>query len=294
MKPVILIVLDGYGIAPPGPGNAATLAAPPNLTNYLATYPSTVLHASGEAVGLPPHEVGNTEVGHINLGAGRIVYQDLPRINTSIADGSFYKNAAFLKSLLHLRETKGSLHIIGLVGEGSVHSNIDHLFALLYFAKENSIQNLFLHVITDGRDSPPQSAIEIVSRLEDHLAQLNYGKIATVSGRYYAMDRDFRWERTERAYRCLTEGIGERATSAIEAIKSAYASKKTDEFIEPTNITQDGKPIENCCESIITDEACLRKPRLSPERASSLSPARQRVPSLNNADENHHDSRKQE
>lgn len=243
MKPVILIVLDGYGIAPPGPGNAVTLANPKNLNSYIADYPNTTLQASGEAVGLPPHEVGNTEVGHINLGAGRIVYQDLPRINTSIADGSFYKNAAFLKGLLHLRETKGNLHIIGLVGEGSVHSNIDHLFALLYFAKENNIQNLFLHVITDGRDSPPQSAVEIITRLEDHLAQLNYGKIATVSGRYYAMDRDHRWERTERAYRCMTEGDGERSSSAVEAVKNAYIEKKTDEFIIPTNIIASGKPV---------------------------------------------------
>lgn len=243
MKPVILIVLDGYGIAPPGPGNAVTLANPQHINSYITHYPSTTLQASGEAVGLPPHEVGNTEVGHINLGAGRVVYQDLPRINTSIADGSFYKNAAFLEGLLHLRNTKGNLHIIGLVGEGSVHSNIDHLFALLYFAKENNIKNLFLHVITDGRDSPPQSAIEIITRLEDHLTQLNYGKIATVSGRYYAMDRDHRWERTERAYRCMTEGVGEQSKSALDAIKKAYESKKTDEFIEPTNIMVDGVPV---------------------------------------------------
>jgi 2,3-bisphosphoglycerate-independent phosphoglycerate mutase len=162
VKPVILIVLDGYGVAPPNFGNAIHLANPTNLNSFLYSYPNTTLRASGESVGLPAGEVGNTEVGHINLGAGRIVYQDLPRINLSIADGSFFKNPQFLKVISHLNTTGGKLHLLGLVGQGSVHSNLDHLIALVYFAKEYGLQKVFIHAITDGRDSPPKSASEII------------------------------------------------------------------------------------------------------------------------------------
>lgn len=234
MKPVVLIVLDGFGVAPPGPGNAIHLADPPNFTAFLHLYPNTTLKASGEAVGLPRGEVGNTEVGHINIGAGRIVYQDLPRINMSIADGSFYENPAFLKAVAHIKTTGGGLHIIGLIGAGTVHSSIDHLYALLYFAKENGLQKVFLHAITDGRDSPPKSALQMVQLVEERLKTTNSCRIASVTGRYYAMDRDHRWERTEKAYRCLTLGEGLKASSATEAIDAAYKQSKTDEFIEPT------------------------------------------------------------
>ncbi len=243
MKPVVLIVLDGYGIAPPGPGNPISLANPKNLNSYLFTYPNTTLQASGESVGLPSHEPGNTEVGHINLGAGRVVYQDLPRINMSIADGSFYKNPALLKATLHVRNTGGKLHLMGLVGEGTVHSNIDHLYALLYFAKENQIKNVFVHAITDGRDSPPKSAHEILGRVEEKLKQLEVGKIASVMGRYFAMDRDRRWARTEQAYKTLTQGVGNQAQSAIDIVNESYKQSKTDEFIEPSVVVQGGKPL---------------------------------------------------
>lgn len=242
MKSVILVVLDGFGIAPPGPGNAVTLANPRNFNSYLYSFPNTTLQVSGEAVGLPAKEVGNTEVGHINMGAGRIVYQDLPRINVSIADGNFYKNQAFLIGLEHLKKTGGKLHLIGLLGEGTVHSSMDHLYALLHFAKENQLLNVFIHAITDGRDSPPKSAGEIITRLEEKLKQLEIGKIASVLGRYYAMDRDRRWERTEKAYFCLTQGKGSNANSADEAIKNAYSRNITDEFIEPTVILQNSQP----------------------------------------------------
>jgi 2,3-bisphosphoglycerate-independent phosphoglycerate mutase len=242
MNSVVLIVLDGFGIAPPGPGNPIYLANPTNINSYLYTYPNTQLKASGEAVGLPAIEVGNTEVGHINLGAGKIVYQDLPRINMSIADGSFYKTAAFLKSVEHVKKTKGNLHLIGLVGQGSVHASVEHLHALLFFAKEQGLSNIFVHAITDGRDSPPKSAMEIIKPLEDKLKQLGVGKIATVLGRYYAMDRDRRWERIEKAYVCLTKGVGSTAESAEQAIQNAYVKNLTDEFIEPTNITTLGQP----------------------------------------------------
>ncbi len=238
MKPVILIILDGYGIAPPGPGNAIHLANPTNINSYLYSYPNTTLRASGQAVGLPAEEAGNTEVGHLNLGAGKVVFQDLPRINMAIADGSFYKNEALLKSVEHLKTTSGSLHLLGLVSEGSVHSHLDHLFALLYFAKENNLKKVYIHVITDGRDSPPKSAMESVRALEEKLKS-NGARIASVTGRYYAMDRDRRWERTEKAYTCLTDGVGLKAKSASEAISAAYSTGKTDEFIDPTNIVNE-------------------------------------------------------
>ncbi len=236
-------MMDGLGIAPPGPGNAVYLANPTNLNTLQYTYPNTTLKASGQAVGLPAHEVGNTEVGHLNLGVGRIVYQDLPRINLAIADGTFYKNEAFLNVLSQLSKTKGKLHLIGLIGEGTVHSSIDHLYALLYFAKENGLKNLFLHVITDGRDSPPKSAAEIVKRLQEKVDETGNTKIASVMGRYYAMDRDRRWERTEKAYNCLTGGTGSFSNTAEEAIQQSYNKGITDEFIEPTAIISDGKPL---------------------------------------------------
>lgn len=248
MKRVILIVLDGYGIAPPGPGNAIYLANPTNMNSFSYSYPNTTLTASGTAVGLPVNEVGNTEVGHINLGAGRVVFQDLPRINMAIADGSFYINPSFNKIPTHLKNTGGKLHIIGLVGEGIVHSSVDHLYALLYFAKEHKIENVFIHVITDGRDSPPKSAAETIRQLEERIAQNGVGRIATVIGRYYAMDRDRRWERTEKTYRCLTISDGKNAPNALEAINQSYNSGKTDEFIDPTFMVENGKPIAQITE----------------------------------------------
>ncbi len=240
MNSVLLIVLDGFGIAPEGPGNPIKLLDLPTISSLFHSYPNTTLKASGEAVGLPAGEVGNTEVGHINLGAGRIVYQDLPRINMSIADGTFYKNPEFFKAVEHVKKTGGTLHLLGLAGEGSVHSSLDHLFALLFFARENGIANVAIHVITDGRDSPPKSAIEVVSRIEEKIHQLGIGQIASVMGRYFAMDRDRRWERTEKAYICLTQGTT-MAPSAADAISASYEQGKTDEFIEPINIVPEGK-----------------------------------------------------
>lgn len=239
MKSVILIVLDGFGIASPGQGNAIYLANPEIINSYLYTYPNTTLKASSEAVGLPSGEVGNTEVGHLNLGAGRVVFQDLPKINMSIADGEFYQNQVFFKVLDHLKQTNGNLHLLGLVGEGTVHSSIDHLYALLNFAKLNNFLKVFLHAITDGRDSPPKSSIDIISRIEEQMAHYGVGKIASVMGRYYAMDRDLRWERIEKAYFCLTRGSEFKSKTALEAIEKSYKDGKTDEFIEPTSILID-------------------------------------------------------
>lgn len=243
MKSVLLIVLDGFGLAPPGPGNAVFLANPMNINSFLQSFPNTTLKASGESVGLPQGEVGNTEVGHLNLGAGRVVYQDLPRINMSIADGSFYQNPALLEAVIHVKKTGGRLHIIGLVGEGTVHSSLDHLYALLYFAKEEGMKAINIHAITDGRDSPPKSASGLITRMEEKLKQLGIGNIRSVMGRYYAMDRDRRWERIEKAYNCLTKAEGKITKTASDAVNDAYQAGKTDEFIEPTLI---GEKTEDC------------------------------------------------
>lgn len=242
--PVVLVILDGWGIAPPGPGNAITLAQTPYFNQLINAYPHTTLQASGQAVGLPPGEDGNTEVGHINLGAGQIINQDLPRINTAIADGSFFSNEVLMKAIGHTKTNKSTLHLIGLIGSGGVHANNEHLFALIKMASQNKVNRLALHLITDGRDSPPTTAQTYVHTINQHLQTAGTGQIASVCGRYFAMDRDFRWQRTEKSYRCLTEGVGDKAYSAEEAINNSYQQNKTDEFIEPTNITdKQGKPL---------------------------------------------------
>lgn len=243
MKPVVLIVLDGWGVAPAGPGNAITQSNLPFYNQLLKTYPHGLLEASGEAVGLPRGEDGNTETGHINLGAGFIVYQDLPRINLSIADGSFFKNQAFLSAINHARKYESKIHLLGLVGSGGVHSNIEHLLALLQLMKEQGFNRVFLHLITDGRDSPPKSAGIYVAQIESYIKSLGFGEIASIMGRYYAMDRDMRWDRTEKAYEILTADRGNKAESAIEAINASYKKGITDEFIEPTVIVKKGKPV---------------------------------------------------
>lgn len=238
---VLLAVLDGWGIAPPGPGNAITQANIPNFKRFISAYPNTQVQASGEAVGLPRGEVGNTETGHLNIGAGRIVYQDLVRINMSIADGAFFNNQVLVDAIEHARKNNSKLHLVGLVGAGGVHSNIEHLFALIQLAARLKFNNVFVHVFTDGRDSPPKAAASYIQKLEEVMQREGVGKIASVMGRYWAMDRDQRWDRTARAYFALTKGDGRYVTSAIEAIETSYAEEKTDEFVEPSLISIDGK-----------------------------------------------------
>ncbi|HEY6150251.1 MAG TPA: 2,3-bisphosphoglycerate-independent phosphoglycerate mutase [Gaiellaceae bacterium] len=222
---VALVILDGWGCAPPGPGNAVSLAETPNFDRLWAEYPHTTLKASGEAVGLPHGQMGNSEVGHLTIGSGRVLDQDLQRINRAIEDGSFFENralkAAFGKG--------GDVHLLGLVSKGGVHSHLNHLKALLRFAPERT----WIHAFTDGRDVSPHAA-------EHDLAELPAGRIATVCGRYYAMDRDQRWERTQRAYDAIVDGKGKRADDAIEAIKASYDGNVTDEFIEP--VVLEGRP----------------------------------------------------
>lgn len=237
MNPHILIILDGWGIAPPGPGNAIAQANTPNMDKWLAIYPHATLTASGESVGLPRGEVGNTETGHLNIGAGQIVYQDLPRINMSIADGTFFQAPALMAAVEHVYNNQSQLHIMGLVGPGGVHSKIEHLIALIRFCKEQNISNVAVHAFTDGRDAPPTSALIYLNQIDKELHKNNIGYLASISGRYYAMDRDFRWDRTEKVYRTLTLGEGKTGPDHATIINQAYQNGQTDEFIEPTLIT---------------------------------------------------------
>lgn len=239
VKPVVLIVLDGWGLAPPGPGNAISLAKLETMPFLWHTYPHAELAASGEAVGLPYGEDGNTETGHINIGAGRTVYQDLPRITMAVKDGSFFTNDALLAALAHTRTNNSNIHLIGVVSDAGVHASREHLYALLELIKKQGVsEHVYIHVFTDGRDASPTSGERFISELEEQLSAIGAGKIASVMGRYYAMDRDRRWERTQKAYRCLTQVDGGlMASSAGAAIRSSYANHVTDEFMEPTIIT---------------------------------------------------------
>ncbi|CAN5321223.1 2,3-bisphosphoglycerate-independent phosphoglycerate mutase [soil metagenome] len=243
VKFVLLVVLDGWGIAAAGPGNAIAQANTPNMNRFVATYPHTTLLASGEAVGLPPHEVGNTETGHLNLGAGRIVYQDLERINRSIADGSFFENKVLIGAIDHAIKNNSNLHYMGLIGGGGVHSSINHLYALIQLAKKKNFNRLYFHLFTDGRDSPPASALIYINELKKIMEKEQIGQIASIMGRYWAMDRDRRWDRTEKAYLALTKGEGHLYKTVEEIINDSYSEGKQDEFIEPSLIAPNGIPI---------------------------------------------------
>lgn len=238
-KPAVLLILDGWGIGPNNAGNAILKANTPNIDRYTLSFPHTQLTASGEAVGLPHGEDGNTETGHLNIGAGHIVYQDLPRINMSIADGTFNTNDAFLHAVNHVKKNNSTLHLLGLVGSGGVHSNIEHLYALLNFCKQQKVTKVYIHAFTDGRDSPPTSGINYLQQIIQKCSELQIGQVATIMGRYYAMDRDKRWERIEKAYNAMVLGT---ATSCspdpIAELQKQYDNGVTDEFIEPINICE--------------------------------------------------------
>ncbi len=237
MKPLVLLILDGWGIAPPGPGNAITLAKLDHIPRLWNSYPHTELIASGEAVGLPSTEVGNTETGHLNIGAGRVVYQDLPRINMAVTDGSYFKNDAFIASVRFAVQHNSRLHIMGLLTDSGVHANREHLYAILQMVcREHKELPTYLHLFTDGRDSPPRSSRHFIAEVEDMCRRTCNSQIATIIGRYYAMDRDLRWDRTEKAYSALTATPAKTAPSAKAAVEEAYAAHITDEFIEPTGI----------------------------------------------------------
>ncbi len=235
-KKVILVIMDGWGIGKVKSADAIQNANVPFVSGLYSKYPNSTLVTCGEAVGLPEGQMGNSEVGHLNLGAGRIVYQELQRINVAIRDGSFANNEVLLKSIRLAKKNKKKLHLLGLVSDGGVHSHIKHLKALIDVCRNEGLKEVFIHAFTDGRDTDPKSGLGFITELQAHLNS-SIGKIASVSGRYFAMDRDKRWERVQLAYDALVNGRGEKATDGIAAIEQAYASNITDEFIKPTVIT---------------------------------------------------------
>lgn len=235
-KPLILMILDGWGINPDPANNAVAQARTPNLDRLLAEYPHTRIRTSGMAVGLPDGQMGNSEVGHLNLGAGRIVYQDLTRITKSIQDGDFFTNPVLLDCISSVKNRGGRLHLAGLLSDGGVHSHNTHLYALLALAKQQGVTDTFVHCLLDGRDTPPQSGAGYLEELEAEMTRVGHGRIATVIGRFYGMDRDNRWERVEKAYHAMVLGQGNQADSAAEAIQASYGAGVTDEFVLPTVI----------------------------------------------------------
>ncbi len=243
-KPLFLMILDGWGCRDATEGNAIALAKLPNFKHIESTYPYTTLHSSGEAVGLPCGQMGNSEVGHLNMGAGRVVYQELTRISKAIQDNSFFSNSVLLEAMEQARLHNKGFHLMGLLSDGGVHAHINHLFALLEMAKKQGLEKVYIHVILDGRDVLPQSAKDYIVQLEEKINELGVGKIATVSGRYYIMDRDKRWDRLEKGYRAIVYGEGKHAAGALSAVEISYDTRVTDEFVLPTVIDdQAGNPV---------------------------------------------------
>ena len=242
-KPIALIIMDGFGYNHKDYGNAIRAAKTPNIDRLLANYPHTLIGASGMDVGLPEGQMGNSEVGHTNIGAGRIVYQELTRITKSIKDGEFFSNEAFTAAVENCKKNDSALHLFGLLSNGGVHSHNSHLYGLLELAKKAGLTKVYVHCFMDGRDVPPTSGVDFVAELEEKLKEIGVGKIATVMGRYYAMDRDNRWDRVEKAYAALVYGEGNEAADAVEAIQASYDNDKTDEFVIPTVIKKDGQPV---------------------------------------------------
>ena len=242
-KPVMLMILDGFGISESKNGNAIAAAKKPNLDKYMNKYPNTKIAASGLRVGLPEGQMGNSEVGHLNIGAGRIVYQELTRITKAIEDGDFFNNEALNKAVENALKNNSALHLMGLLSDGGVHSHIGHLKGLLELAKKKGLSKVYVHAFMDGRDVAPSSGKDFVVQLENIMKEIGVGEIATISGRYYAMDRDNRWERVQLAYDAMTLGKGEVATSAVDAMVNSYNNEKTDEFVLPTVIEKNGQPV---------------------------------------------------
>lgn len=263
---VLLCIMDGWGISTNHPeADATKLANPVHVNELEKDYPSISIHADGEYVGLPEGQMGNSEVGHLNLGAGRIVYQDLSKINRAIKDGSFFKNERFMMAVNHAKDCDSALHIYGLVSTGGVHSSLEHLKALIKMAADNGLKKVYVHAFLDGRDTPPQSACIYLEEIEAELKKYNLPPIATVIGRYYIMDRDNRWERVEKGYNALLLGKGEKASSACEGVKASYARGENDEFVLPTVIGGE--------ESRIHDNDSIIFFNYRPDRAREISKA---------------------
>jgi len=242
-KPYVLLIMDGFGLNDNPKANAVAQANTPVLDGLVKQYPFVKGAASGLAVGLPDGQMGNSEVGHMNMGAGRIVYQELTRITKSIEDGDFFKNEELLQAFDNAKKNGKKVHLWGLLSDGGVHSHNTHLYALLEMAKRQGVKDVYVHCFLDGRDTSPTAGKEYIKELEDKMKEIGVGQIATISGRYYAMDRDNRWDRIEKAYRALTKGEGNEAASAKEAIEASYAADKTDEFVIPCVIKENGKPV---------------------------------------------------
>lgn len=242
-RPAVLVICDGFGVAPDSDGNAVTRANMPVFRSLIAKYPTVTLRASGEEVGLSWGEMGNSEVGHLAIGAGRVYYQTFPRINRDIATGDFFTRPALLEAISHAKKSGGTLHLVGLVSAGRVHAMDEHCYALLKLAKDQGCTQVVVHAILDGRDTLYNSGIDFVTSLSQKMSELGVGKIASLSGRYFAMDRDNRWERTAKAYNAMVFGEGERTTDPLEAIRASYAKEKYDEEFEPTVVEENGQPV---------------------------------------------------
>ena len=267
-KPVVLVILDGWGISQPYTGNAITQADTPFINSLISEYPSITLLASGESVGLPWGEPGNSEVGHTNIGLGKILYQDLPRINKEISDNSFFQNKVLLEAVNHAKNNNSSLHLMGIVSNGCVHGSIDHLHALLVLAKEQKIKNVYIHAILDGRDVSFNSGMNFIKGIEKSIEEYKIGAIATVAGRYYTMDRNNNWDRIEKGYLAMTAGIGNKAESAVQAIEESYGNKIYDEEFVPTVIEKNGKPV-----AVIDDNDAIIFFNFRPDRARQITQA---------------------
>ena len=238
-----LLIMDGFGCSDKKEGNAIALQGTPCIDAIMEKYPHSCIGASGLSVGLPDGQMGNSEVGHLNIGAGRIVYQELTRITKSIKDGDFFENEAFIRAMDSAKEKGSALHLLGLLSDGGVHSLNEHLYALVEMAKQRGLEKVYIHCFMDGRDVPPNSGKGFIGQLEAKLAEIGVGEIAVVSGRYYAMDRDNRWERVEKAYRAMVYGEGRQMDSAAQAMQASYDKEEYDEFIEPTVIVKNGEPV---------------------------------------------------
>ncbi|MDO6846570.1 2,3-bisphosphoglycerate-independent phosphoglycerate mutase [Priestia megaterium] len=266
-KPVALIILDGFALRDEDKGNAVTHAKKPNFDRFWNEYPHATLQASGEAVGLPEGQMGNSEVGHLNIGAGRIVYQSLTRVNVAIREGEFEQNETLLAAVKHAKEKGTNLHLFGLLSDGGVHSHIEHLYALLRLAKSEGLEKVYIHGFLDGRDVAPQSAETYLKELNEKIEEYGVGEIATLSGRYYSMDRDKRWERVEKSYRAMVYGEGPSYTNAEECVKDSYENGIYDEFVLPSVITkEDGSPV-----ATIQDEDAVIFYNFRPDRAIQIS-----------------------
>ena len=262
------MILDGYGLNERHDANAVYEANTPVMDKLMAEYPFVKGNASGLAVGLPDGQMGNSEVGHMNMGAGRIVYQELTRITKEIQDGDFFKNEALLAAMKNAKENDSAIHFMGLLSDGGVHSHITHLFGLLEMAKKEGLNKVYVHCFLDGRDTPPASGKGYIQQLQAKMDELGVGEIGVVSGRYYAMDRDNRWDRVELAYNALTKGEGVKGTDAAEAVQASYDDGKTDEFVLPTVIEKDGKPV-----AVVSDKDSVVFFNFRPDRAREITRA---------------------